>query len=93
MITLDLQSIIILGLATWYLAHTITTEKCPFGFCQWLRTKLPLGGLTSCIYCAVIWVAILMLVMWYSPIYPLVYAFALAGFAIGFRTYTGAGME
>lgn len=93
MITLDLTSLIILWLATWRLSYAITTESLPFNIGTKLRARFPLGGLTTCIYCASFWVAILMLGLWYTDLYPLVYVFAITGGAMVMRSYTGVGIN
>jgi len=91
--TLDLTSLIILALATWRGAYMLTSETCPFNVCVWVRKHLNLGGVLNCIYCTSFWVAILMLGLWYTDLYPLVYVFAITGGAMVMRSYTGAGIN
>jgi hypothetical protein len=92
MISLDLESILVLALATWRLSHMVTSESCPFGICEKLRLRLPMGGLMTCIYCFSVWAGTLMLILWYSDLYPLVYILAISGLALAIRSYTGIGI-
>jgi len=91
--TLDLTSLIILALATWRLSYMLTAESLPFNIGSKLRARFPLGGLTTCIYCMSVWVAILMLGLWYTDLYPIVYVLAITGGAMVMRSYTGVGIN
>ena len=82
MITLDLPSLLILALATWRVSYALTSEAMPFNIGGWIRTYLNIGGILSCLYCVSVWVAIAMLITWYSPVYPLVYVLAISALAI-----------
>lgn len=91
MITLDLISIIILALATWRLSHMLVIEDCPYRLCARLRHLV--GGALMCIYCTSLWISVLMLVLWYTDLYVIVYVFAISGLALIMRSYTGAGIN
>lgn len=95
MITLDLTSLIILAIATWRGAYMLTSETCPFNACVWIRKHLNLGGVLNCIFCASVWVAGLLLVLWVVDgyWYLIVYVLAISGGALVLRSYTGAGIN
>jgi hypothetical protein len=50
--------LLILSLATWRAAYFVAKEAGPFGCMAALRARFPLGGLTSCVYCASVWSAL-----------------------------------
>lgn len=87
----ELSDVIILALATWRLSHMLVTEQCPFSVCVWMRERI--GGALTCIYCTSVWVAVLHLFLWYSVGKPLVIIFAISGFALMLRSYTGVGIH
>lgn len=89
---MSLSNLLIAALATWYIAHCITTEKGAFNVFEKLRLWLPLGGLTSCIICLSVWIAIPVLLLLETPLAPIVYVCAIAGLALMLRSYTGAGV-
>lgn len=95
MITLDFFSFLVVALAGLRLAYAITTEDLPFHIGTTLRARFPLGGLTSCIKCASIWTSGAMLLLWYADgvFYIIVYIFALSGFGLVIRSYTGFGLN
>ena len=68
----------------------ITREECPFGICAHLRKLLPLGGLTSCIYCMSVWMAALCNAVWLTPLQPLVVIVAISGASLMLAAYSGA---
>jgi hypothetical protein len=82
--------LLVLCLATWRLAYMVTRESGPFDVFTTLRERLPLGGLTSCIYCASVWAALLLLLLWHTPAQPLLLVLAIAGGALMFGSYSGA---
>jgi hypothetical protein len=83
--------LLILCLATWRLAYFVTKEGGPFSLAARLREKTTLGGLLTCVKCASMWTALLMLVLWQTPLVPLVWVFAISGGALMLESYTGAG--
>lgn len=82
--------ILILAAATWYIAHIVTRSDGPYGVFRWLRKEFPLGGLTTCIHCAAIWVAVGLWVLWQTPIAALVLPFSIAGAGLMIGSYSGA---
>lgn len=80
---------LLLILATWWLAYTLTSQKGPVDILVKLREKIPLGGLTACVYCLSIWIAILVFMVWLSPFQLAVYPFAFAGGAMLLHRYAG----
>ena len=84
-----------LSLAIWYSAYVMVKLSGPFNVFGWLRLKLDstkegsAGELINCIYCTSWWVAVVWLVIWYTPLQPLAYPFALAGAALLLRRHTG----
>lgn len=85
MITLDLSSLLWLMLATWRISYMLTTEDCPFKACVWIRKRLNIGGVLDCIYCLSVWVSAFLLLIWYSPLYPIVYILAISALMIAFH--------
>ena len=84
--------LLLLALATWRLSHMISREKGPYLIFQSLRTKAPLGGLTSCIYCLSVWVGFALLILHlFTPI--VTWIFAVPGAALMLKSFTGAGHD
>lgn len=75
-----------IALATWYIAFALSTTHGPFHLFEWIRTHLPLGGLTSCIICLAPWTA---LVLWLLPDGVIIWAFAAGGLALLLHSYSG----
>jgi hypothetical protein len=86
--TLDL---IILALACWRLSYLLTKEKAPFGVMTRIRERTTLGGLLSCLFCASIWSAVIMTLLYLTPLRPVVVVFAVSGLALMAASYTGVG--
>ena len=89
MTQLSFLDLIVLSIATWRLAYFATREKGPFAIARRLRDRFPLGGLSTCTYCASFWCAALWLILWFTPLVPIVYIFALSGAALMLGSYTG----
>ena len=86
MVTLDLTSLLFLSLATWRITYMLTTEKCPFDACVWIRKHLNIGGVLDCAYCTSIWVSMVMLLLWYTEgLYVIVYLLAISALTIVFH--------
>ena len=86
MTALDL---VILALATWRVAYMVAKERGPFSVFDRLRTALPLGGLTACLYCVSVWVSAAFYVLWASGILWAAQLCAVSGLAIMLYRYTG----
>ena len=82
--------LLILAIATWRVSYLVTKEDAPFRLAARLRERHPLGGLTTCIYCASAWAAIALYVLWWTPLQPMVTITAIAGGAMMLMTFTGA---
>lgn len=89
--TLTALDLIILAAAVWRLAYAVSKERGPFAVFTTLRERYPLGGLTTCVKCVSWWAALLMLVLYATPLRPVVVVFALSGLALMLASYTGAG--
>ena len=82
--------LLILVLATWYLAYALTKTHGPFHVFATLRGRFSFGGLTTCMHCAAPWIAGLLWLLWLTPLHPVVYALAVAGAALMLGSWTGA---
>lgn len=82
--------LLILALATWYLAHALTKTRGPFNLFATLRGRFHLGGLTSCPVCAAPWMAGALFLLGDTPLQPLVVVLAIAGGALMLGSYSGA---
>jgi hypothetical protein len=89
---MSLPDLLILSTATFYAAYVLTSDAIsgPFHVFALIREHLPLGGLTSCIYCASPWLAALLYVLWLTPARPLVEALAIAGAGLMLGSFSGA---
>lgn len=72
--------------ATWYIAYAVTTTDGPFHIFEKLRKHAPMGGLTTCIICLSIWVAIVLRVIGLNIVTD---ALAIAGVALMLHSFTG----
>lgn len=90
MAEIRLEVLITLAIATWRLSFMITRETGPFEVFRRLRDRFPLGGLTTCLYCTSIWIALLAYVFWDSPARSLIICFAISGVALMLASYTGS---
>ena len=87
---------ILIALATWRLSHMVTGEAGPYRAFERLRTRYPLGGLTSCIYCLSVWVGWGMVGAWVLDVTVIQWGIigaAASGAALMLRAYTGAGIH
>lgn len=85
-----LPDLLTLALAVWYCTYAITKSSGPFHVFVTVRQRLPLGGLTTCMVCASVWIAGALYLLWLTPVQPLVYLPAIAGAALMLGSYTGA---
>jgi hypothetical protein len=86
----NLPDLVVLALATFYLAHAITASDGPFRAFARLREHWPLGGLTTCLVCVSVWLALVFYAVLQTPLAWLVQAIAPAGAAVLLWRYTGA---
>lgn len=91
----SLLDVLILMLATWRTAHLLTSEDAPFRLMARIRERTTLGGLLTCIKCASVWTAALLLWFYSAFIQPLSLAEfmllipAVSGGALMLASYTG----
>lgn len=85
-----LDSPLMLIPATWYLTYVLTTKKGPWNLFLAFRTLLPLGGLTHCMPCFSIWIAVILLLLWSGPLQFCVVCLGVAGAALMLGSYSGA---
>lgn len=78
--------LITLAAAAWYVAYIVTSSDGPFHIFEKLRARAPMGGLTTCIICLSIWVAIVLRVIGANIVTD---ALAIAGVALWIHSYTG----
>lgn len=81
--------LIVLALATFYVAHALANTHGPFGAFGDLRQKLPLGGLTSCMVCLSPWAAAIFYLMLTTGSGWVVWIFAVAGASVFAFRWTG----
>lgn len=86
MTALDL---VLLALATFYVAHAVSSMHGPFGAFETLRTRLPLGGLTGCMVCLSFWSGAFFYLMLLLNAVWLVWIAAAAGASVLLYRYTG----
>jgi hypothetical protein len=72
----------ILSIATWRLSYMLTSEAGPYRIFEQLRAMCNPGGLFDCVFCTSIWVAAILLILWFSPFRPLVQVLAISGEAL-----------
>lgn len=82
-------NLLIIALATFYCAYAISGTHGPWHVFEWLRTHLPLGGLTGCLVCLSPWLAALFYVLMFTPLYVAVSVLAIAGASVLLWRYTG----
>lgn len=82
----------VIAIATWRLAYMISSESGPWNIFVWLRQRLALGGLTSCIMCLSVWVGAAMLAL-HLAVPIMTWALAASGLALMLRSYTGVGLH
>ena len=82
--------LLIVALATFYVAYAVSWSHGPWNVFVWLREHLPLGGLTACLVCLAPWLAALFYVLMFTPLYVAVNVLAIAGTSVLLWRYTGA---
>lgn len=82
-------NLILLSLATWYLAWVLTSKAGPWSIFERFRKRVRLGGLTSCMPCFSFWIALALYIVFLTSAQPLVYVLAFAGGANLMHRYTG----
>lgn len=72
--------------AAWYISYSLTHTHGPFGIFEWIREQLPLGGLTNCIICLMVWAALILSLIGRNVVTD---ALAIAGVALWLHGFTG----
>lgn len=81
-----MDNLIILALATWYIAYSVTSTHGIGGSFDWLRKNLPHGGLLDCPVCLAFWAA---LILAFAPMGIVTQALAIAGGAMILHGFAG----
>lgn len=79
---------LIIILAVLYSAEVIATKCGPFNVFSNLRARVPLGGMTSCVWCLWPWLGGAFYGLYYLCA-PIVVIFAIAGGVAALHSYTG----
>jgi hypothetical protein len=88
---LGLLDLILLGLATWRLSYLIVKEDTPFNLMKRFRERHPDWGVFHCLYCASVWMALVIYLFWHIPyLNYVVYIFAISGLCLMLASYSGA---
>lgn len=85
-----LIGVFICMVATWRVSYMIANEDGPFAVFLRLRRTLPLGGLTTCMYCVSVWAAAVLWLLWQTPAQVVVVFLAVSGGALMLGAWTGA---
>lgn len=87
---MTLPDLLIIVLATLYVAHSVTETHGPFDVFAKLRGMRWHGGLLNCTVCASLWAALACyLLLYHTPLAPVVYILAIAGGAVVLMAYAG----
>ncbi len=81
--------LILIALASFYVAYAVANTHGPFGAFEDLRARLPLGGLTSCMICLSPWASALFYLALMAGATWFVWIFAAAGVSVFAYRYTG----
>ena len=91
---MQIADLLILALATWYSAHTVSKTSGPFNVMGRFRSRVSFGMRDAqgyyCMVCAVPWIAGALYLLWQSPVQPVVVVLAVAGAALMLGSYSGA---
>jgi hypothetical protein len=82
-------NLLTLALFAWYVAYVLVKTSGPFKAFARLRAVTTLGGLLECIWCLVLWTALLGYILLDTPLVHVVYVGAIAGLAMIGHRYTG----
>lgn len=82
---------LIIFTATWRMAYFVAKESGPFQFMDTIRKWNDLGGLLTCVYCASVWTAALMIFLWqFEHLRVIVQVAGASGAAMLTHKYVGA---
>lgn len=85
---MSLLELLILALAAWRAAYFLVKESGPFAVMDRVRNRWHSGVLT-CAYCASVWTALVMFLLWLTPLQHVVYVLAISGAALMLASYSG----
>lgn len=74
-----MTDLVIIALATWYVAYAVTSTHGPGGVFERIRKVTTLGGLLTCPVCLAFWAALVLLIV---PMGVVTQALAVAGAAM-----------
>lgn len=81
--------LILCALFAWYVSYVLIKTDGPFSLFARLRSLTTIGGLLTCQYCLIVWIALLGYVLLQTPFVPIVYVGAIAGLGMILHRYTG----
>lgn len=82
--------LLVLSLFSWYAAYCLVKTDGPFKVFSRLRGVTTIGGLLLCVYCLVVWAALIgYLILYHTAFDPIVHVGAIAGGAMIMHRYTG----
>lgn len=85
--------LLVLALAAWRLAFMLVLERGPFDLFARLRARWPLGGLLTCVYCASVWTAALLLLLWPTPLRFIAVVLAVSAAGLMLAAFSGAAFN
>jgi len=85
---MSLPETLILAAASWRLAFMVVREDGPLSMFARLRQRTTLGGLLECVFCASVWTAALLYVLWFVA-RPVVVVLAASGAGLMLASWTG----
>lgn len=84
-----MTDLLTLALATWRLAYMLVKETGPAAIFERARADIPHGGLLHCVYCASVWCALLLWLLWSLGWRWPVRVLAGSGLAVLLHRYVG----
>lgn len=86
---LSLPETLILATASWRLAFMLVREAGPLNVFARLRDRTTLGGMLDCVFCASVWTAMLMWLLWHTIARPVVVVLGVSGAGLMIASWTG----
>lgn len=84
--------LLVLALFAWYLAYVLIKTSGPFKIFERVRHVTTIGGVLECLWCLILWTAVLGYLLIHSPFAPMVYIGGAAGLGMIGHRYTGGDM-
>lgn len=81
-----MTDLLIIALATWYVAYAVTSTHGPFNAFERVRKVTTLGGLLTCPVCLAFWAGLILLL---APMGIVTQALAVAGAAMLLHGFAG----